>query len=275
MRILLINLDRHSERRDWMNKALAKRHIAYERVQAVDANSLSDELMDAVKKSHSHRRKFSSGDLACHLSHKKCWEIIAQGEDEYGCILEDDLHLSEDAAYFLSSNEWIPAHADVIKIETFAKTAICGLKGTVPVHDHRLRRLIGHHFGTGGYIVSRNAAKRLLELYENCYDGMSFILFSHKYGSLTRFRVLQLEPAICIQDMRLPESKRNSLLSSTIKHDNLVRETTLRKWGRTFGLVRRRSGFLMRLKFNVPSQIFRVWIVLRHLGVARRIPFKA
>ena len=196
MRVLLINLDRHTERRDWMNEHLAERRIAYERVDAVDAGSISSTLMETVDKSCVGESKFTSGEVACNLSHKKCWEIIAQGEDDYGCVLEDDLQLSEDAASFLSSSEWIPADADIIKIETFAEPVFCQLWGSIPVHDHRLRRLIGHHLGSAGYILSKKAARRLLELSGNCYDSLSFILFSKRYDSLARFRVLLLDPAI-------------------------------------------------------------------------------
>jgi len=273
MRVLLINLDRHIERRNWMDRLLIERRVAYERVDAVDAHSLSRELMETANKSRAGMSELASGEVACNLSHKNCWEIIAQGEDDYGCVLEDDLHLSRDTASFLSSSEWIPADADIIKIETFAEPVFCKVKGSVPVHARRLRRLIGRHLGSAGYIVSKKAAKRLLELFGNCYDSPSFIMFSQKYDGLARFNVLQLDPAICIQDMRFPKSGQNPQLSTTINHYSLTNGPTVQKRGKIPGSGRRGSGLEVSPRRKFRSVILKIRMALRYFSIARIIPF--
>jgi glycosyl transferase family 25 len=90
-------------------------------------------------------------EIGCFLSHRRCLERIATGEDEFAVIFEDDVRLSQGAARLLSTSDWIPDDADIVKIEShgaqvlisrtvkarrtvfdcapaFATFAICGLQ---------------------------------------------------------------------------------------------------------------------------------------------------
>jgi glycosyl transferase, family 25 len=86
MRILLINLDRCPQRLAWMASVLAERGLTFERVRAVDWQALSAQEIDEHRIERHRLGPLPPGDIACFLSHRKCWETISRGADDYVCI---------------------------------------------------------------------------------------------------------------------------------------------------------------------------------------------
>jgi glycosyl transferase family 25 len=136
--------------------------VAYERIDAVDGSRLAKvERRSAASafrwwcaKGYLPR----PGEIGCGLSHREVWRKIAGGNDACACVLEDDVTLERGFVGMLG------------KAERF----LCdGTKPRVvlltPVHGEFLGEFAAGGFGkigwamyTGGYVVTRESARRLL-----------------------------------------------------------------------------------------------------------------
>jgi glycosyl transferase family 25 len=196
MRCLVINLDRSVDRLAHMTAEFANIGVAFERVAAVDASTGSP--IPAA----SHLTK---PEVACFLSHRKCWQTIVDGADQYGAIFEDDAVLSRDAGQFLSDDGWVPADADIVKLETlFGKVRLAHL---APVGNggHSIARLVGEHIGAAGYVISKAAAQKLLLRTRRLKEPVDLALFSPNSMVCALNTTYQVTPAVCAQHRFLSE----------------------------------------------------------------------
>lgn len=197
MKCYLINLDRAPELLKRMRQLLDRRGVEFERIAAVDAKIQSYKLAPAVTRTPGGRAPLAPGDIACGASHLICLRKIASGEDRYGAILEDDLHLADDIAFFLKSDHWLPTDADLVKVETFRQvTLLCAPLGRLP-GKRSIWRLMERHWGAGAYIVSKSAAQRIIREYDNEIQNIDVFLFDIE---LANHKVYQVSPAPAIQD---------------------------------------------------------------------------
>ena len=207
MRIYVINLDRSADRLAWMAEALGRHGLSFNRVRAIEPHEISLPVGDVTVGENRRGRPWDDAEIACFLSHRECWKRIVADDLAHGIVLEDDIHLCAHASGFLGDLSWLPYDCHLLKLETTLRPALIGAmrysKGGRTVHDLR-----SFHFGSAGYIVSGEMARRLLDESANfdvCVDGF---LFNPSFGS-GRFAPMQLVPALCVQDKFLnPESHR-------------------------------------------------------------------
>ncbi|WP_315924296.1 glycosyltransferase family 25 protein [Mesorhizobium sp. SP-1A] len=220
MKVYFINLDRSPERRGWFEAQAARLGLDAVRIEAVDARQLPDIEIERLRGLSSGRNSLSPGEIGCFLSHRKIWQAVLDGADEWAFAAEDDLHLAQDAARFINDGGWIPLGADLVKAETNLQQTI-ELSWRVAGHpfDRELRRLRSFHYGSGGYFISRGAAVHLLSFSENRCEPLDVILFSPVLGSLRQLHVLQLSPAICLQDVFVAADPDASELASLIEKE--------------------------------------------------------
>lgn len=107
MKCLVINLDRSGDRLAHITSEFAKIDVPFERVPAIDVHAV-------IRAS-----KLTNAETACFLSHRRCWQIIADGADQFGAIFEDDVVFSDEAGSLLADISWVPRDADIVKLETF------------------------------------------------------------------------------------------------------------------------------------------------------------
>lgn len=192
MQIYLINLDRRADRLKNMQAVFEMLGMFFIRVPAVDGMQFAQSLPEWPY-------SLTPGEVRCFLSHKKCFELIATGEDEYGVVLEDDAELSGSIERYLSTSHWIPENADVIKIETCNSRVQLNRIVSVPRTNMRLGRLLSSHLGAAGYIVSKRAAKLILPLLDETKEPIDDFLFTPGRGILDNMIVYQTIPALCRQ----------------------------------------------------------------------------
>ncbi|UWR68284.1 glycosyltransferase family 25 protein [Phaeobacter inhibens] len=64
-------------------------------VEAVDGRAVMAAGDVAIRTGDLHAPHYpfplSGGEIGCFLSHRKCWQLIADGIDDYGLIVEDDM----------------------------------------------------------------------------------------------------------------------------------------------------------------------------------------
>ncbi|TPL75658.1 MULTISPECIES: glycosyltransferase family 25 protein [unclassified Mesorhizobium] len=207
MKCLVINLDRSPDRLAHISAEFARIGVAFQRVAAVDARSHPELGQQPQHPIYASRRLLGS-EVACLHSHRVCWTMLAQDEARYGAIFEDDVVFSAKAGPLLADDGWIPPDADIVKLETYFKKTLIHRRRIATGHGFSAFRLYKNHPGTGGYIISRQAARDLLEATETINITADDLLFTPAFGVSSSKTIYQLVPALCVQDQfvsdRLP-----------------------------------------------------------------------
>ena len=140
------------------------------------------------------------------------WKKAVDEQLDYIAIFEDDIYLGKQAVSFLTNVAWIPSFCGIIKLETLnKKIQLPKMQSIIPLHLNRKLMLLGEpHMGAGGYILSLNVAKELLEyvLRSPKLIPIDHILF-REFPESSGEKIFQLSPAICIQDVILTKGKTN------------------------------------------------------------------
>lgn len=276
MKVYLINLDRSPDRLAWFRGQTEGMEIDLVRVPAVDAKDLPEAELNRLRALSSGRRSrsrdqriLSAGEIGCFLSHRKIWEFVAKGAAPWAFVAEDDIHFSPDAATFLRRDDWIPRGADMIKAETNLRRHELSVKVWGQAEGHELRRLCSYHFGSGGYFISPSAAAHLLAFTEWRCDPVDEILFSPTLGVLKQIAVLQISPAICIQDVYLEEHADTDVLRSVIERERV----TVRRGARQMRLAAKLVREIRRLGLHTVESFRRAFMIGTGRAVFRRVGF--
>lgn len=199
MKCLVINLDRSLERLAHMHGEFARIGTPFQRIAAIDAG-LRPELADAdLPVDPLSGFRMTAAELCCFLSHRTCWEAVAAGDDPYCAVFEDDMVFCDGAGALLADPGWIPADADLVKLETFFQQVVVDRGGRSAGDDFRSMRLRSNHFGCGGYILSRRAARRIVAATDRIEMPVDHYLFNPALASVRERTTYQLMPALCMQ----------------------------------------------------------------------------
>lgn len=202
MKCLVINLDRSRDRLAHVSAEFARVGVAFERVVAVDARDRPDLAEMPQRKK---RLRMADTEIACLLSHKQCWSMIAAGDDAYGAIFEDDVVFADKAGPLLAGADWIPADADIVKLETFFNRTVISRKGVACGHGFSASRLHAVHIGAAGYILSRQAARDLIDAANEIAIPVDHLVFNPRFATSSDKIIYQLVPALCLQAQYLGE----------------------------------------------------------------------
>lgn len=211
MKCLVINLDRSPDRLAHITAEFARIGVAFERIVAIDARDHPDLVLQPQHAMYAIRH-LSRSEIACMHSHRACWSIIAQDDAPYGAIFEDDMVFSAKAGALLADARWIPADADAIKLETFFSKTMIQRKKTPVGHGFSVFRLRRSHMGTGGYVLSRQMARDLLEATAQTNAAADDLVFNPAFPTSGSKTIYQLVPALCAQD-QFVDDRLPSLLS--------------------------------------------------------------
>ena len=224
LRAVVINLDRHSDRWEWVKKNFDDAGVVVERLTAVDAKDPgAQSLIDAILLPEAG---LSGAEAACILSHRMAWQSLVESNDDYLAVFEDDVHIATDLRCLLDPALLQPG-IDLVKLEVPSGKASYRYNASAAFAGRALHRLISKACGSGGYIVSRQCAKRLLDISRECDEPVDIILFDDRSPIWHEFGVFQVIPAACIQDSMLAKLKNeHELFSSAIEED---RETKKKK----------------------------------------------
>lgn len=230
MKCFVINLDRAVDRLTSATAEFSRIGIDFERVAAVDAGA------GAPTSSAPH---LVAAEVCCFLSHRRCWQIIADGPDQYGAVFEDDVVFSYDAGGLLADDSWVPRDADVIKLETFYNRVRVGRRQMPAKNGYSVSRLFGQHLGSCGYLISKPAARRLLKTTMRIRAPVDVALFSPGQITSARNNIYQLMPALCIQG----EHPTQIQFAARVHRDKRVIDRIRTEATRAFGHLRNWSFF--------------------------------
>jgi glycosyl transferase family 25 len=268
MKVYFINLDRSPDRLAWFRNRGEALGLDLVRVPAVDAAKLDAAEMARLTALSSGNSVLSAGEIACLLSHRVVWRRIVEGSDRWAFVAEDDVHLSPEIAKFLGSPEWIPAGVELIKAETNLRRQELSSKVWARPFGHELRQLRSNHYCSGGYFVSQQGAARLLAFTDRHVEQADVILFSPDLGILSETPVLQIAPALCLQDMYLDEARQNRRLASLIDAPRVSRRKS-RNMSRAAKIWREAR----RVARQAAEPFRRSFLILTGRSVFRKVPF--
>ena len=141
------------------------RDIAFERIAAVDGTKIPPTIKGLTR-----------FELACLESHQIAWRQFLGGADEHACFLEDDLHIRPDFEALIGMTAWIPADAHSVKLDTYLQKVKLGEARAAP-GGREIARLYTRHESSAAYLLSRDGAKRYLELTANPIAPADYSLF--------------------------------------------------------------------------------------------------
>ena len=199
---LVINLDRSLDRWQCMGSQFRKFGIPVQRISAVDAKKENLPLKKiaplGAPEKYFFPRELSQGEVACYLSHIKCWETLLSSNEQWAVIFEDDALLSERARNFVLSEDWIPLTIHIAQLHTYFKQWRCRtLPKYIPLEEKSsaLYNVIEPCYGTCCYIIDREAAKTALELSQRLAAPIDEFLFNYKSPFTQKFPAMRLNPA--------------------------------------------------------------------------------
>lgn len=238
MKLYVINLDRSPDRLKRVERIFGELNLGFTRIPAIDGRKLDDKFVYDVRQNQTWPDPLTRGEIACFLSHRAALQKVASSDDAFAAIFEDDVVLSKDAAYFLAKDDWISPTADIVKIETHGKKVWLGKAQTLP-NGYFIAPLKSRHIMAAGYIVSKEAAKKLDTMMEKITFPFDHFLFNPKCHVFEHFEMWQLDPAIV----------RQGGLKSTLENDRSKLESD-KKHQRSFSktLVREIKRFMSRTK---------------------------
>lgn len=169
-KVFCINLDKRSDRWKKAESDIIKNGFpSVEKYTAIDGELLSDEFMkenmsiraqvEVTQPKHSHESISSKGAIGCYMSHTNIWKNMIKNNWKRVAIIEDDGEFDNDfIEKFDETIKEIPDNYDTIH---FGYNWI--ISPFTPVKDACLYKCNGYFWGTYGYIITIDGAKKLLE----------------------------------------------------------------------------------------------------------------
>lgn len=252
MKVLVINLDRSPERLEHMRKMFGEQGHSFERVAAVDAKALSQAEIARWRQGTPNFYELGPGEIGCFLSHRKCWEMAAASLDPFTVVCEDDIFLGRNADAIFSGCDWVPAGAGIIKLEASHPKVLLGKDKVAEIDGRSLHLLLRDFTGASCYLVSRDCAARLVAATTTFSDPVDQYLFNGNLPYSHGESVLQLVPAIAVQETFLRNLSELTLDSALRNERRARRRTGLEKFRREIlrpfeKLAQKISGLFMRL----------------------------
>ncbi|MCB8746895.1 glycosyltransferase family 25 protein [Rhodoferax sp. U2-2l] len=233
----VINLDKDVARLEFFESNFKKLGLAFERVAAVDGRVVSDDEYQAFMKDRPrHNKDWARGQMGCFLSHYLVWQKVASGDQRFCAVFEDDIHISDDLAWILMNDAWIPDGVDIIRLETSTNRVRLTSQAILTQANRTAYGVQSTSWCAGGYLISRQAAQALLDLPWHTHEPADAMLYNFSDSPIsTRFNILQFNPALCTQDKHLVTGggKFYSNIESPLTH----REVWRNKIGRMSPLV--------------------------------------
>ncbi|MDY3115506.1 MAG: glycosyltransferase family 25 protein [Sutterella sp.] len=205
----LINLKSSTDRLQSMRARLEPLGLFFERIEAVDAKTLSEEDLSVDQTpSIAYPRKLRSGELACFLSHRECWKRLVASKDDWALVLEDHCVFSSQVQEYLASTDWIPVECELIQF-VWSKNPVYFDKQIPLENENSLVRLNSSSpIGTSAYFISKKAAQIALDESQWIYGPVDNFLFGSLSGFSRQVRAWRLLGAVV---------KRNETTVTTIQ----------------------------------------------------------
>jgi len=204
-----------------MREAFARIGVAFERIAGVDGATLGPELIEDFRRNRTEAKPdgWRPGEIGCFYGHFSAWQRVAAGEEPWAAVFEDDVHVAADLSPLLRSSDWIPAGAEIVRLEANRSMRLSSGCAITVAPNRRVFRALSGTPGAAGYILAKSVAKWLTEVPPRLHSIPDVFLFKPKISRVAKkLRRYQVVPAVCIQDEVLNHQKAR--LRSQIKTRN-------------------------------------------------------
>lgn len=199
--IFIINLPQSNDRRDFMKAQCESLCIPPVFIDAVYGKDLSESEISQYCNQNKAKQLFGRelllGEIGCALSHKKIYQKMIDDNIPYAVIIEDDAIVSRDIECVLKSILSSKLNWDLILLGHH-KNNVKGIKSPISLWDKHfistkyiLGRLADFGFGTYGYFVTLQGAKKLNEELFNIHRPID-----HYTSDSQLLNIYALEPTI-------------------------------------------------------------------------------
>ena len=203
MKAYYINLARRTDRRAALEAQLDRLGIKAERIEAILAADLPDDLRQAYLPNGQHQR-LSVQEFCVGVSHLDAYRRLLSGNDAHGLILEDDIVLSPSLPQFLADFETSAIGTDLLRIETFGSPAQISTRPRETLGQFGFHSMHGWAWGAAAYVISRAAAQAMLDNTRSLDEVIDRVLYRPHRTVMGAIKRRQLVPALGIQLDRIP-----------------------------------------------------------------------
>ncbi len=239
MKIVVISLARAAGRRQRIAAALEAFGLDFELRDAVDGQHLSPEHEALIDWAGSRRdgRPVRLGSIANWLSQRQALLDLAENGPDMMTVLEDDAAFGPDFPAVLDALERTDEPFDIVFLHHGPRRPF--VPHTALETGHRLGWVRWSHFGSQGYVITREAARRFLAANPLVRTGVDRALARYWHHGL---KTLCLRPAVVFHP---PVSEGNT---------SLVRQAPIIEWSDPLWRLRRgwffaREGVRKRVAF--------------------------
>lgn len=231
-----INLAARSDRRAFMQAQFERLGLSAQRIEAITPAQVPAPDLDA----YCHpRRNFwmSPGERACALSHFLGMRLLLASSASCALILEDDVALSPRLPSFLAEIDRRPPRFDLLRVET-CQQRLRVLAAEPPCAGIEIARFVGYDSGAGGYVVSRQGARRILGDQRSSLRPIDQALFDTNAPMGRELELRQTIPGLCVQS-KMENSGVASLASDIGTGDGRPAEERAYAWKHRWYRVQR------------------------------------
>jgi glycosyl transferase family 25 len=163
LKTYLINLDRAADRLSAMQDKLNSMGLPFERVAAVDGQTLELPISDFREGTYRllHGRRGNPAEVGCYLSHIECAKRLLASESEFALILEDDLEFPPDLKQLLRAAIEANADWDILRLSTVNRGRKYPFAGLTSQRSFAVA--LTREKGSGAYLLNRRAAAWFVE----------------------------------------------------------------------------------------------------------------
>jgi glycosyl transferase family 25 len=223
----VISLTRATQRRVAVSQAFAELGLQIEFIEAVDGRSLTAEEVDQYSDRRAlfeMGRGLSQGMFGCSLSHLRVYERMLEERVPVVAVFEDDVQPTADLEPVLRSIDLLPPDWQVVTLHSlFASSRPEPVGGDLIAGTHRVCRYRRSVFGTQGYLINLDGARRVLDVAYPVAFPPDELLFRRRPANLKRYGI---EPTVLVHDS--VESEIHSQPALVVSHSRMHRPL---EWG--------------------------------------------
>jgi len=184
MKHLWINIDGSNERKEFMEKQFKKLNIENIRIPAItpaDFNNVLEqkapyfcgnpECLQTSKKNCMY-------EYACLCSHIKAMQEALKYDDKYFIIIEDDIYMPYKIDYDKLISH-LPENTDILQMMILYASSVMYLYNNLYCNNVKFIKYQPILPSTGMYLISRDGAQKLVDLYVNKLNKYDFSLYKN------------------------------------------------------------------------------------------------
>lgn len=216
MKVFFINLDRRKERMAYMERQLRDLDVDYERISAIDGRRMhkceKKAAVNAFRWWCVNGYKPRDGEIGCALSHQNAYRIMVERNLPCACVMEDDIGLDKRFGEMLDAVERFIAEGNSPRVFLLAPYLHRAVAEGASVSFRKVR----WGASTGGYVVTRSAAERLLAVnvpLQGTADNWG------RWSSKGDIELYDANPIVCHQDPYAHVPGNPEFASDTIDPD--------------------------------------------------------